>query len=178
MFAFGGKYISYSWLLPLTMLFATFNTISTPVTLAAQYAEKAAVILISKIFGIYNIIALLVLIPALGVYGAALASGSASVFKNLYIWWHIRHIARWTNWNSLILASLGYWGIFYLSALIIKFSADWPPLAILAAGGILWVVFFLAFLRSQALCESDRNILGGLMRGRERRLLRRLGMVR
>ncbi len=178
LFVFGGMYISYSWLFPLTMLFVTLNTISSPVTLAAQYAERAAIILISKIFGIYNIIALLALIPVLGVYGAALASGSAAVLKNLFIWWHVRHIARWNNWHSLILATAGYWGTFFVLTVIIKSAAAWPPLAILAAGGTVWVVFFLAFLRSQAFSESDRKILGSIMRGREHRILQRLGLAR
>jgi len=177
LFVFGGKFHSQSWLLPMVMLFATLNTIGPPVLLAAQYAEKAAIILISKIFGIYNIIVLLALIPMLGLYGAALASGSAAVLKNLFIWWHVRHIAHWKNWYSVILATAGYWGIFFVLALIIKSADGWPPLATLAAGGMLWVVIFLAFLRSQALSESDREILGGVMRGRERRILQRLGLV-
>jgi len=176
-FIFGDKYISYSWLLPLTMLFATLNTIAIPVTLAAQYAERAAIILMSKIFGIYNIIALLALIPALGVYGAVIASGSGSLLKNLFIWWHVRDIARWKNSRSMIFATIGYWGVFFMLTLIIRSAAAWPTWATLAVGGILWVVFILAFLRSQALTESDRKILGGVMRGRERRILQRLGLV-
>ena len=72
---FGAKFLSHSWLLPVVMLFTTLNTIGPSVLLVAQYAERAAIILIGKIFGIYNIIALLALIPMLGVYGAALASG-------------------------------------------------------------------------------------------------------
>ena len=82
---FGGKFIEQSWLLPAIVAFATFNVIAVPVTLVAQYEEKVHVILWSKLFGIYNIIAILALLPVAGVYGAAIASGSAQVDEELCI---------------------------------------------------------------------------------------------
>jgi O-antigen/teichoic acid export membrane protein len=175
---FGGKFISHSWLLPLVMLFATLNTIGAPIQLAAQYAERAAIVLISKIFGIYNIVALLALIPVLGVYGAALASGSGVLLKNLFIWWHVRRIARWKNWLSLMLAAFGFWASFYILAQIMKLSVPWSPITILSLGVVLWGVFVLAYIRSSALCQSDRKILAGVMHGRESNLLRLLGLTR
>ena len=72
---FGGKFREHSLLLPVVLLFVTTNIISVPVALAAQYAEKAHVILLSKVFGVFNLLAMLALIPILGVYGAALATG-------------------------------------------------------------------------------------------------------
>ena len=84
---FGGKFIEDSWLLPLIAVFSTLSIIATPATLVAQYKEKAAIILVSKIFVIYNVLALLVLLPIAGLYGVAIATGSANVFKTAFIWW-------------------------------------------------------------------------------------------
>src|ERR1700722_7359638 len=74
---FGGKFVEYSWLLPLVVAFAlSDNVISTPVTMAAQYTEKMSVMLKSQLFGIYQIVAMLTLVPLAGVYGAAIATGT------------------------------------------------------------------------------------------------------
>jgi O-antigen/teichoic acid export membrane protein len=71
---FGGKFIEYSWLLPMVLLFGAQNVMSSPATFVAQYEERAGIILWSKVFAVYNVVALLVLVPAAGVYGAAIAS--------------------------------------------------------------------------------------------------------
>ena len=83
---FADKFIEESWLLPLVLSFATINCFATPVSLTAQYEEKTPVQLLSKIFAGYNVAAMLVLIPHWGLYGAAVASGSAQAFKNLFVW--------------------------------------------------------------------------------------------
>ena len=48
---FGGRFLEYSYLLPMTALFAIGFVISVPVTLVAQQQEKAQFVLASKIFG-------------------------------------------------------------------------------------------------------------------------------
>ena len=53
---FGGKFIEYSWLLPIIVGFATLNVIANPVSLVAEYEERPGIILSSKVFAIYNII--------------------------------------------------------------------------------------------------------------------------
>ncbi|MEA3150918.1 MAG: hypothetical protein QOD56_1857, partial [Gammaproteobacteria bacterium] len=44
---FGGKFVEYSWLLCVFLGFATLNSFSTPVSLVAQYEEKAHIQLLS-----------------------------------------------------------------------------------------------------------------------------------
>ncbi len=66
-------------------------------SLVAQYEEKTQIQLLSKIFAAYNVLAMLVFIPWWGLYGAALASGSAQALKNLFVWWHVRRRAVWLN---------------------------------------------------------------------------------
>ena len=48
---FGGRFLDYSYLLPMTALFSLGFVISVPVTLVAQLQEKAQFVLASKIFG-------------------------------------------------------------------------------------------------------------------------------
>src|SRR5690606_27903174 len=92
---FAGKFLEYAPLLALVFFFAAANSIDIPVTLVAQLKEKAHIILASRIFSLYNIAALLVLIPRMGIAGAMLASGSAQLMKHLFIWWFVRDLAVW-----------------------------------------------------------------------------------
>ena len=87
---FAGRFLEYSYLLPLVASFTIATAISTPITLVAQLEEKAQFILASKIFGVLGIGASVFLIPKAGVVGAVIASGTAIVLKNLFLWWFVR----------------------------------------------------------------------------------------
>jgi O-antigen/teichoic acid export membrane protein len=173
---FGGKFIEHSYLLPVIVAFLTINTVSIPATLVAQYEEKPAIILLSKIFGAYNIVAILVLLPIAGLLGAALASGSAQVFKNLFIWWHVRGNARWVTGTKVVMTCLAIWGTAIALCYLVKNLTDLPDLADLVIGGLIWGVAVLAHMRSPAISASDRRILGSVLKGREARLLSVLGL--
>ena len=174
---FGGKFIEHSWLLPLITGFATINIIADPVTLVAQYEEKAGIILLSKLSALYNLAALFVLVPALGIYGAALASGSGQVLKNFFIWWHVRGRARWTNWGQSLSVSLGLWGAAVLLCYALKRFVPVPPLAQLAMGGVVFAVTALIYIRTPALSQSDRTLLASVLRGKEVGFLQRIGLL-
>ena len=64
---FGEKFVDHSWLLPLIVGFTLVDIVANPVTFVAQYQEKAATLLLSKVFGIYNVIAMLVMLPVWGL---------------------------------------------------------------------------------------------------------------
>jgi O-antigen/teichoic acid export membrane protein len=173
---FGGKFIEQSWLLCVFLGFATLNAFSTPVALVAQYEEKAHIQLLSKIFAGYNILALFVLVPYLGLYGAALAIGSSQVFKNTFVWWHTRRRAVWVNAGSSIAASVALWGVAVLLCFGIKWILPAPALVQLVLGGVIFAGFSLIHVRGPILCASDRDILLRLFPGKEMRLLRLLGL--
>jgi len=173
---FGGKFIEHSSLLPVIMGFATLSVISVPVSLVAQYEEKAGAILLSKIFVLYNVGTMLVFAPLWGIYGAALSTGSADVLKNLFIWWLVRGRARWTNAIAAMLTPLVIWGVFVGICLGLKNLLHVPALAQLILGAVLCLATGYLHLRSPALSSSDREILGSLLRGRQARLLRWLGL--
>jgi O-antigen/teichoic acid export membrane protein len=174
---FGGKFSEYSWLLPVILGFATCNVVDWPVTLVAQYEEKAATMLFSKIFALYNIGALLLLIPTLGVAGAAVASGSAQTMKYAFIWWRVRRLARWTNARGALIASLVLWGgVVLLCHLLKRFAGDWTVLQ-LGVGLVVVGVGALMHVRGPALSADDRRILATVLAGKEAPLLRRLGIL-
>jgi O-antigen/teichoic acid export membrane protein len=175
--AFGAKYIEHSWLLPLMLAFTTLNLISAPVTLVAQYKEKAGTILLSKVLTIYNVAALLVLIPVAGVYGAAIATGTAGLFKNVFIWWFVRHEARWINFRGVALSGGVIWGAVVAISYVEKEVIRAPDVVHLAIGFALCAMAGLLYLRSSGLSTSDRGILGNVLRGREAHVLRWLGVL-
>jgi O-antigen/teichoic acid export membrane protein len=174
---FGGKFIEYSWLLPITIAFTTINVVGTPATLVAQYEEKARIILLSKISAIYNIAAMLILLPTVGLFGAALATGSAQVAKNLFIWWHVRHRAVWANFRSVIFTSLALWGGTVATCDALKSLLHVPAPIQMSFGVIICGASSLIYFRSAAISANDRTILASLFQGKEARILTRLGLL-
>jgi O-antigen/teichoic acid export membrane protein len=173
---FAGKFIDYSWMLPLVVTFGMLNIFTVPATLVAQYEEKSGIILLSKLSAIYNIIALLTLIPLFGLYGATFASGSAQLLKNGFIWWHVRDRAVWLNGRAAVFTGLSLWGAVVGICYGVKEITHWPPIVHLVIGVILCGIATLIHLRSPALAISDRQILASVMGGREATVLRRLGI--
>ena len=175
---FGGKFVEESWLLPIMIAVTMINSIATPVTLVAQYEERPGVVLASKITAVYNIVALLVLVPWGGLYGAALARGSATLLKNCFIWWHVRHRAVWGNALSFVLSGTVLWGGVVLLCTTLKSSLAAPPIVQLALGAAICAATLLIYLRTPAISRSDRDLLQSLFHGREARLLQWLGLLR
>ncbi|MDP9009205.1 MAG: lipopolysaccharide biosynthesis protein [Pseudomonadota bacterium] len=174
---FGGKFIEQSWLLPIVLAFSTVNCFATPVSLVAQYEEKAHVQLLSKLFAGYNIIAMLLSIPYIGLYGAALAGGSAQVLKNLFVWWHVRRRAVWINARSSIAFSLLIWGGAVGICYALKVLLPIQSALQLGMGILVFSCIALISVRSPVLCASDREVFHRLFEGRETRLLKWLGVL-
>ncbi len=175
---FGGKFIDHSWLLPLIMGFATINAVADPATLVAQYEEKVGVILTSKLFAIYNIAAMAMLVPVMGIYGAAIASGTAQMMKNAFIWWHVRRRAVWINARGALMAAAAVWGGAVGLCLAIRKLLPLPALVQLIIGVGMFVVVGWVYVRSPALSEVDRTILATVVGERQACLLRRIGLLK
>ena len=174
---FAGKFIDYSPLLPMVMGFAALNVIAVPVTLVAQHAEKVSIILLGKIFVIYQVVATLALIPIAGLYGAAFATGTSQLAKNLFVWWHVRDQARWLNFPAVLGMSVVIWGGAIVSCLGLKAFVPAHALVHLILGALVCGVASLAYMRSPGIAHSDREVLGTVLKGREAVLLRWLGML-
>lgn len=174
---FGGKFVEHSWLLPLLIGFLMINTVGTPATLVAQYNERAGIILLSKVFAAYNIAMMLLLLPRFGLYGAAFASGSGQALKNMFIWWHVRRDAVWTNALSAVSVSLVLWGAVVALCEVLKSYVHMHVLLQLVMGGAICGLAVLIHIRGRAIADTDRRILAGVFKGRETQHLRRLGLL-
>jgi O-antigen/teichoic acid export membrane protein len=175
---FHGKFIEYSPLLPVVIAFAwTNNVISTPVTMMALYSEQATLILKSQLFGLYQIAAMLLLVPAAGLYGAAIATGTLHLFRNMWVWWKVRATARWTNFPAAVANGILIWGSAVALCVAFKTVLRVPPVISMISGAIVCALAALIYVRSRAFSASDRAILGGVLHGREVILLRWLGIT-
>jgi O-antigen/teichoic acid export membrane protein len=174
---FGGKFIEQAWLLPVVLAFSTINCFATPVSLVAQYEEKAHIQLLSKIFAGYNVVAMLLLIPYLGLYGAAIASGSAQALKNVFVWWHVRSRAVWLNARVSMTLSVAMWGSAVGICYSLKVLLPGPSVLQLIMGVAVFACIALIGVRSPVLCDSDRELMQRLFQGRESRLFKILGLV-
>ena len=174
---FHSKFIEKSWLLPLLMGFATLNVVDSPAAVVAQYEEKVHVLLLSKIFAGYNILAMFLLVPLLGIYGAALAGGSAQTLKNFFIWWHVRKRASWTNARAALLSSIGLWGAVVGACYGLKVLLPLPALLQVAMGAVVFIIAGLVYIRSPALSRSDRDILRSVTPDRATRIMQRVGFL-
>ena len=108
---FAGKYLQYSNLFPLVLALSIVpSSMSVPISLVAQYHERAGLMLASELFGLYQVGAMLVLVPALGLYGAALSTGSFHALRNFWIWWQLRRQVQWRNIKGVLAMGLLVWG--------------------------------------------------------------------
>lgn len=174
---FHGKFIEKSWLLPVVMGFATLNVVADPVSLVAQYEEKAHVLLLSKLFAAYNVLAMFLLVPLLGLYGAAIAAGTAQTAKNMFVWWYVRNRARWTNARSSLLSSVGIWGVAVGLCYALKTFVHAPALVQVLMGLVIFVPASLIYIRSPALSKSDREILKTVTPDKALGLMKRVGFL-
>jgi O-antigen/teichoic acid export membrane protein len=174
---FHGKFIEQSPLLPMIVGFAlTNNVISTPITMTALYAERASLILKSQLFGLYQIVAMLALIPLIGLYGAAIATGTLHLFRNLWVWWQVRKTARWMNARAALTTGSLIWAVAIAACWAVKVEVRAPAVMQLCVGALICAIAFLIYIRSAAVSASDRVILGRVLRGRESAVLGWLGL--
>jgi O-antigen/teichoic acid export membrane protein len=174
---FHGKFIDKSWLLPTLLGFATLNVVDSPASLVAQYEEKAHILLLSKIFAGYNVLAMFALVPLFGIYGAAVAAGSAQVLKNFFIWWCVRGRARWINGRAVLVSGVGIWGSAVLICYGVKALIPGHVPAQIGLGLVVFAIAALLYIRSPALSASDRDILRSVIPGKASRIMQRVGFI-
>lgn len=175
---FAGKFIEHSALLPLIVAFgASDNVFSIPVTIVAQYKEKASIVLQSQVMGLYQVAAMLVLIPVVGLTGAGIATGTFHLFRNLFVWWRVRDVAIWINWRGALLSACAIWGSCGLLCFGLREFVELPAIVALACGILVCGVGTVLYIRSPAISESDRSILANILGGRESKALRLIGLL-
>ena len=114
------KYQEASFLLALVAIFEIFNVFAWPIAWMAQTSEKVEVQLYSKIGAIYNIIAAIILIPRFGPLGAAWATGTSFMMKNVLMYVFLRrHLPLTFPWQGILklgLSGIGSWAVLVLLA--------------------------------------------------------------
>ena len=176
---FAGKYLPYSDLFPLVLALSIVpSSMSVPISLVAQYHERAGLMLASELFGLYQVGAMLVLVPSFGLYGAALSTGSFHALRNFWIWWQLRRQVQWRNVKGVLAMGLLVWGgVVLVCSLPRMLMPQLPAIVQMVIGAVICGLGALAYLRTPGISQSDREILANLMHGREARLLRRLGLA-
>ena len=176
---FAGKYLQSSNLFPLVLALSIVpSSMSVPISLVAQYHERTGLMLASELFGLYQVGAMLVLVPWLGLYGAALSTGSFHALRNFWIWWQLRRQVQWRNVKGMLAMGLLVFGsVVFVCTLLRTSLPQLPPLVQLMMGAVICGIGALVFLRTPGISRSDREILANLLHGRESRLLRWLGLA-
>jgi O-antigen/teichoic acid export membrane protein len=104
---FDNKFIEFSSILSMMFFFSILN--SVPVGTVAQLKEKADIVLYSKIFAVYNLIAGIILIKFFGIWGVAFATGTAILAKNCFVWYFVRKEANLNGMGAFFLKIILFW---------------------------------------------------------------------
>ena len=106
---FDGKFMEYSQLLSAVFFFVMLNAFESPLSLTAMLKERADIMLYSKIFALYNIIADILLIQNFGIWGAVIATGTATFGKNIFIWYFVRSEASFDGMGMFFITLVLFW---------------------------------------------------------------------
>lgn len=113
---FKSRFENYYSVLVAICFLTMLNSIISPIVLIAQLREKAEIILFSKILGIYNLIADVVLIRYFGIWGAVFATNSALLGRTIFIWYFVRKDASFRGMAGYFFKIIIFWaGISFIS---------------------------------------------------------------
>ena len=159
-FFFNNKFIEYASVLTGIFFFAMLN--SFPFGTMAQLQEKADIILYSKIFAIYNLIADVVLIKLFGIWGAVFATGTATMGKNGFIWYFVRKEANFKGMGTFFLKILIFWAT--ISIIICSLKPILPSTALfqLLFGVLIFTAAFLIQFKCNYFKEYEKKIFTDL----------------
>jgi O-antigen/teichoic acid export membrane protein len=142
--------------------FSVLSTFQQPLGLIAELGERAGIILLSKVSAIYNVVGNIVLIPLMGIMGAVIATGTAILFKNIFIWYFVRDVASFRGTGRFFAQQLLFWGCCYLLMRYLHQELS-DLMTLVAAAPVIAIASFLS-LRLADFSAEDRNIfqqLGG-----------------
>ena len=157
---FENKFIEYSSVLSGIFFFAILN--SVPVSTVGQFRERADIILYSKIFAVYNLIADVILIKIFGIWGAVLATGTATVGKNCFIWYFVRKDANFKGMGSFFTKIILFWTALSIILYAILLKTPLPALYELCGGIVIFAGAFLVQFRCDYFKEYEKGIFSEL----------------
>ena len=174
---FGGRYQEFSSLLVWLFCFASLTAFAQPLALVIQLHVKAAIILMAKLSGLYNILALLALVPSYGVYWAAVATGSAEMLRQAFQWWFVRHDASFRNMGKFFGLTITGWLIFYA---LLAWAQDYIGSAIwrLIISTIFGAIWWLIYIRLPLFNHGERSAIRRAAGPRSRKVLTLIGILK
>lgn len=155
---YNGKFIAYSSVLT-TMFFLAVvnNSLSLPISLIAQFQEKADIIFYSKIFAVYNLIADVILIKLFGIWGAVFATETANFGKNLFVWYFVRGDAHFKGMGIFLLKIIFFWMVIVSSAYYINIFVIHTVVKLLMGSLIFSIAFIFQFKCDYFLNNEKKN---------------------
>ncbi len=137
------KYLEALGLLWIVTAFSLVNSFNYPLGLVVESIERVEIHLYSKIFSVYNLIGDILVVRRFGVTGVALVTGSAVFLKMLFtIFFARKYVFFSMDWKAVLRISLNAAGtglaVYFMKPLITNL---WTFLAVLACGGLLFLVF-------------------------------------
>jgi O-antigen/teichoic acid export membrane protein len=174
---FGGKFQEFASLLVWLFCLASLTAFAKPLTLVIQLHEKAAIVLIAKLSGLYNILALFALVPSYGVYGAAVATGSAEMLRQAFQWWFVRHDASFRNMGKFFGLTITGWLIFYA---LLAWAQNYIGSAIgrLIISTIFGAIWWLVYIRLPLFNYKERSAISRAAGPRSRNVLKLIGILK
>ncbi|NWF75455.1 MAG: oligosaccharide flippase family protein [Nitrospirae bacterium] len=174
---FGGKYLEYSYVLVSVIFFQMISAFQIPLGLIAQLQEKVEIILFSKIFGIYNLIADIIMIKWWGIMGAVVATGSAVFLRNIFIWWFTRNTTTFKGLRQYFIRA-GIYAVTLYAIFMISKSFINSVFFSLIIGLVFMILSFIIYTRVTVFSAQERSWLANASHGKyQMKILQWLGII-
>jgi O-antigen/teichoic acid export membrane protein len=157
---FNNKFIEYASVLCGIFFFAILN--SFPFGTIAQLRERADIILYSKIFAVYNLIAAVILIKMFGIWGAVFATGTATMAKNCFIWYFVKDDASFKGMRPFFAKIVLFWMTIYIAIHSISMIIPFNDLYQLFFGILVFSAAFFIQFKCNYFKNYEKKIMADL----------------
>ena len=86
-------------------------------------------------------------------------------------------MAHWINFRAAVGVGALIWSIAAVACVALKTWHGASAASNLITGALVCAMASLVFIRSPAIADSDREILGGVLHGRESKILKLIGIL-
>lgn len=155
---FGGKYQEYGTVLILVMGFQLLSGFQIPLGLVAQLRERAGITMISKAFGVMNLLLDVIFIQLWGITGVAIATGASVLGKNFFILWFVKKEANFKGMLPFFLMGLFFWAAVAVIGRYVLPSFENPAVNLLL-GTLTFIAAAPAYIRMWVFNGDEKRLL-------------------
>lgn len=161
-YVFDPKYLGSLNVLWIVAAFTALNSFINPVGLVLESKEKVQIIFFSKIFAIYNLIFDFLVVKTYGVIGIAIVTGSAVLFKNIFMYLFAKKYTNLTiefkSFGIIVANSL------FMGLLIYPFRTQIKNITSLILITIIGaLIYFLTSYVNKAFSKKEREIMNKIL---------------